>query len=159
MCLCTGSSAVGQRVVKQLRVTSSSPSHLPLFADLLSPQRTFTVMNAVRPLAPQGQSILLLDFTPQVSTLPSDFVAPDNLSGQLRCQDACVDACCVRPVVAVAGGFASGKAVSVSACALSARTRRSIILLDVCFCDLIKSSACSLTALQLASQAAAILGT
>ncbi|DBA68488.1 TPA: Cilia- and flagella-associated protein 74 [Trebouxia sp. C0005] len=60
-----GSSAVGQRVVKQLRVTSSSPSHLPLFADLLSPQRTFTVMNAVRPLAPQGQSILLLDFTPQ----------------------------------------------------------------------------------------------
>ncbi|KAL0048978.1 hypothetical protein WJX82_003679 [Trebouxia sp. C0006] len=60
-----GSSAVGQRVVKQLRVTSSSPSPLPLSADLLSPQCTFTVVNAVRPLAPQGQSTLLLDFTPQ----------------------------------------------------------------------------------------------
>ncbi|DBA92223.1 hypothetical protein WJX77_001787 [Trebouxia sp. C0004] len=59
-----GSSAVGQRAVKQLRVTSSSPSALPLFADLLSPQRTFTVVNAVRPMAPQGQSTILLDFTP-----------------------------------------------------------------------------------------------
>ena len=68
---CSGSSAVGQRVVRQVKLTSSSRGALPLSADLLGPQHTFTVVNAVRPVAPQGRSTLLLDFTPQVSSATS----------------------------------------------------------------------------------------
>ncbi len=68
MLLLAGSTAVGQRVVKQVRVTSSSREALSLSADLLSSLGTFSVVNAVRSLAPQGRSTLLLDFTPQVGT-------------------------------------------------------------------------------------------
>lgn len=57
---------MGQRLVKQLEVTSSSSQVLPLSTDLLSPEGTFSLVNAVRPLQAQGSSTLSVAFLPQV---------------------------------------------------------------------------------------------
>ena len=62
-----GSSAVGQRVVRQATVSSSSSEALQLTADVLSSQATYSVVNALRPIGPQGRCTLTLDFTPQVT--------------------------------------------------------------------------------------------
>lgn len=68
-----GSSAVGQRVVKRLAVTSSSPEVLPLSTDLLSSEGTFSLVNAVRPLQAEGVSHLSVAFLPQVCWCPQLF--------------------------------------------------------------------------------------
>ena len=57
---------MGQRVIKQLEVTNSSSQELPLSTDLLSPEGTFSLVNAVRPLQAQGTSTLSIAFLPQV---------------------------------------------------------------------------------------------
>ena len=57
---------MGQRLVKQLQVTSSSSQVLLLSTDLLSPEGTFNLVNAVRPLQAQGTSTLSVAFLPQV---------------------------------------------------------------------------------------------
>ena len=62
-----GSTAVGQRMVKQSTVSNSSNEVLPLATDLLSPQGTFSLVNAVRPLAGNGSITVSIAFLPQVS--------------------------------------------------------------------------------------------
>lgn len=57
---------MGQRVVKQLVVTNSGNQLLPLSTDLLSPEGTFSLVNAVRPLQAQGTSTVSVAFLPQV---------------------------------------------------------------------------------------------
>lgn len=57
---------MGQRVVKQIMVTNTSNELLPLSTDLLSPEDTFSLVNAARPLAAQGRSALSIAFLPQV---------------------------------------------------------------------------------------------